>query len=200
LKVVGINGSPRKGGNTEILIKKAFDILEEKGISTELINLGELKIEPCDACKYCRKNIGKCHIEDDFEVVFDKMLKADGIILGSPVYLGSVTAQMKALMDRAGYIARAMDKPFRRKVGGAIVVARRAGQNFTLMQLIQFFNIFGIIIAGSTHYWNIGFGREKKDVLKDGEAIETVKDFAENMAWILNIINKNKNTEEISAR
>jgi len=185
LKVLGINGSPRQGGNTEILISKALELLQSEGIETELVGLGDKRIEPCDACKYCRKNIGKCHIQDDLAPLFEKMLASDGVILGSPVYFGSMTAQMKALIDRAGYIARGMDAPFRRKVGGAVVVARRAGHNFTLMQLLQFFNIFGMVIAGSAHYWNIGFGREKGDVLEDEEAMLTVKDFAENMSWLL---------------
>lgn len=185
VKVVGISGSPRKGGNTEIIIKKALDVIESKGIQTELISLADLEIKPCDACRYCRKNIGECHIQDDFAPIFKKMIEAEGIILGSPVYMGSVTAQMKALMDRAGYIVRGMDKPLRRKVGGAVVVARRAGHNFTLMQLIQFFNISGMIIASSACYWNITFGREKGDVVQDEEGIQTIEDFADNMAWIL---------------
>jgi len=191
LKVVGINGSPRMGGNTEILIKKVFDVLEREGIDTELINLADRKIEPCDACRYCRKNIGKCHIQDDFAPILEKMLEAEGVILGSPVYVGSVTAQMKAFMDRTGYMARGMQTPFLRKVAGAVVVARRAGHNFTLMQLLQFFNLFGMIIAGSAQYWNIAFGREKGDVIKDEEALKTIKDFAENMAWILKKIKGN---------
>jgi len=186
LKVIGINGSPRKGGNTEILIRKALGIMQSQGIDTEIIGLGEKKVEPCDACKFCRKHIGKCHIEDDLAPILEEMLSADGIILGSPVYVGSVTAQMKALMDRVGYIARAMDNPFRRKVGGAIVVARRAGHNFTLMQLLQFFNIFGMTIAGSAVYWNIAFGREKGEVLQDEEALRTIDDFAQNFIWLLN--------------
>ena len=191
MKVIGISGSPRKEGNTEILIKKVFDVLEGKGINTELISLADKKIQPCDACKYCRKNIGKCHIQDDLAPILEKILNADGIILASPVYFGSVTAQIKALIDRAGYIARGMDAPFRRKVAGAIVVARRGGHNFALMQLLQFFSIFGMIIVGSACYWNIAFGREKGDVLKDEEGLQTIKDFAENMAWILSCKSKN---------
>ncbi|MBE0477701.1 flavodoxin family protein [Candidatus Aerophobetes bacterium] len=185
MKVLAISGSPRRGGNTEILIRKALDVLKNSGTETELISLADKKIEPCDACRYCRKNTGKCHIQDDLAGILEKMLEADGVILGTPVYMGSATAQMKAFMDRAGYIARGMEKPFARKLAGAVVVARRAGHNFTLMQLFQFFSVLGMIIVGSACYWNIAFGRDKGDVTGDEEGIRTIEDFAENMAWLL---------------
>lgn len=185
MKVVAVNGSPRRGGNTEILIKKVFEVLEKEGIETELILLAEKRVLPCDACRFCRKNPGKCHIEDDLSEIMQKMLEADGIILGSPVYVGSATSQMKALLDRVGYMARGMEKPFSGKVAGAIVVARRAGHNFTLMQLLEFFTLFGMIIASSACYWNIAFGNKKGEVTGDEEGMRTILDFAQNMAWVL---------------
>jgi multimeric flavodoxin WrbA len=180
VKVVGIVGSARHGGNTEILTQTALDEIQKEGIETELIRLGEKKIAPCDGCRGCIET-GKCHIKDDFASVFAKMKEAEGIILATPVYYGAATPQIVSLISRF-YAKR--DKPLRRKVGGPIVVARRAGHNFTLAQLMFFFMISEMIVPGSS-YWNIAFGRQKGDVLKDEEGIRTIKNFAHNMAWLL---------------
>jgi len=180
VKVVGIVGSARRGGNTEILTQMALDKIQKEGIETELIRLAEKKILPCDGCRDC-KETGKCHIKDDFASVFAKMKEADGIILATPVYYGAATPQIVSLISRF-YATR--DKPLKRKVGGPIVVARRAGHNFTLAQLMFFFMISEMIIPGAS-YWNIVFGRQKGDVLKDKEGINTIKNFAHNTAWLL---------------
>jgi multimeric flavodoxin WrbA len=180
MKVVGIVGSTRRGGNTEILTQMALDEIQKEGIDTELIRLAEKKILPCDACRSCTKT-GKCHIKDDFNSVFTKMKRADGIILSTPVYYGAASPQIASLISRF-YATR--NKPLKRKVGGPIVVARRAGQNFTLAQLMFFFMISEMIVPGST-YWNIAFGRQKGDVTKDEEGINTIKNFAHNTAWLI---------------
>ena len=180
MKVVGVVGSARRGGNTEILTQMALDEIEKEDIETELIRLAEKKILPCDGCRGCIET-GKCYIKDDFDSVFEKMEGADGIILASPVYYGAATPQIVSLISRF-YAAR--DKPLKRKVGGPIVVARRAGHNFTLAQLMFFFMINEMIIPGSS-YWNIAFGRQKRDVLKDEEGLKTIMNFAHNMAWLL---------------
>jgi multimeric flavodoxin WrbA len=185
VKVVGIVGSTRRGGNTEILTQIALDEIQREGIETELIRLAERKIQPCDGCRGCVES-GKCHIKDDFESVFLKMKEADGIILATPVYYGAATPQIVSLISRF-YATR--DKPLKRKVGGPIVVARRAGQNFTLAQLMFFFMISEMIVPGST-YWNIAFGRRKGDVINDEEGIKTIKNFAHNMVWLLKRITK----------
>ena len=190
LKVIGIVGSPREGGNTEILVKEAFKVISKEGIDTELVLLSNKKIAPCNACGYCKKGEGTCNIEDDFQEIFPKMVKSDGIILASPVYFGSCTPEMKAFIDRVGYCARGMkERPFKRKVGGPIVVGRRGGQNFTLAQLMYFFLINEMIVPGST-YWNIAFGRQKGDVLKDDEGLQTIREFAENVAWLIRKLEK----------
>ncbi|MDQ1279681.1 MAG: hypothetical protein QG670_943 [Thermoproteota archaeon] len=183
MKIVGIVGSGRKGGNTEILVKAALDEIQKEGVDTELIILAGKDIKPCDACKSCWKT-GECHIEDDLPPILKKMLDADGIILASPVYFGSATPQIKALIDRSGYSTRAKGRPFENKVGGPIVVARRAGQNFTFAQLMFFFMITGMIVPGST-YWNIAFGREKGEVSEDKEGIQTVRNFGKKLAWLV---------------
>jgi multimeric flavodoxin WrbA len=184
MKVIGIVGSGRVGGNTETLTRIALDEIRKKGLETELVTLAGKKIAPCDGCRSCSKT-GKCHIKDDFESVFKKMKEADGIILSSPVYYGAATPQIVSLISR--FYSKG-GKPLKNKVGGPIVVARRAGHNFTFAQLTFFFMISEMIVPGSS-YWNIAFGRLKKDVLKDEEGIETVKTFARKMAWLIKKIN-----------
>ncbi len=189
MKIIGIVGSSRIGGNTEILTRTALEEAEKEGVETELIALADKEIKPCDACLSCRET-GKCHIKDDLPSILEKMLAADGIILSSPVYYGSASPKIKALIDRSGYSSRGTDgrRPFENKVGGPIVVARRGGQNFTYAQLMFFFMITGMIVPGST-YWNIAFGREKGDVTKDEEGVQTIKNFGKKLAWLAKKIN-----------
>ncbi|MFX0198593.1 MAG: flavodoxin family protein [Candidatus Hodarchaeota archaeon] len=184
MKIIGVVGSPRIKGNTETITRIALEAAEKEGAEIELISLAGKEIKPCDACRVC-KQTGKCHINDDFPPILEKMLEADGIILATPVYFGSATPQIKALIDRSGYSAPSKDgcRPFENKVGGPIVVARRAGQNFTYAQLMFFFMITGMIVPGST-YWNIAFGREKDDVTQDEEGIKIVKHFGKKLAWL----------------
>ena len=182
MKIIGIVGSSRKGGNTETLTKIALEEIQKAGIETELITLADKEIKPCDACLSCRQT-GECHIKDDLPPILKKMLEADGIILASPVYFGSASPQIKALIDRSGYWSRVKGMPFENKVGGPIVVARRAGQNFAYAQLMFFFMITGMIVPGST-YWNVAFGREKGEVIKDEEGVQTVKYFGKKLAWL----------------
>jgi len=181
MKVVGIVGSPRKNGNTEMLTAHTLKAITEEGLDTELICLAGLDIRPCDACMVCREE-ERCSIEDDLFPVYLKMKEADGIILASPVYYGSVTALIKGLMERAGYIARHNGEPFSRKVGGPLVVARRAGHNFALAQLTFWFQILGMVVPGST-YWNVALGREKGEVQNDEEGMKTAWNFGRNVAW-----------------
>ncbi len=181
--VVGIVGSPRKGGNTEILMKEALMVCHEEGLKTELIHLADFKIDPCNECMVCKKE-KICPIKDDFSQVYEKMLKSEGIILGSPVFFSSATPEVKALIDRAGYLGIAQNRPFERKVGGAIVVGRRAGHNFTFAELMFFFLYHGMIVPGST-YWNMAFGRDVGEVLDDEEGLKTVRQFARNVSWLI---------------
>jgi multimeric flavodoxin WrbA len=184
MKVVGIVGSARLGGNTEVLTRMALEEVRKEGLETELVSLAGKKIEPCDGCRSCSKT-GKCRIRDDFESIFKKMKEADGIILATPVYFGAATPQIVSLISRF-YSARG--KPLKNKVGGPIVVARRAGHNFTFAQLMFFFMISEMIVPGSS-YWTVAFGRLKGDVLKDEEGIDTVKDFGQRIAWLIKKIN-----------
>ena len=183
MKVIGIVGSPRKNGNTELLTAHTLRAISEEGLDTELIRLAGLEIKPCNACMVCREG-ESCPIEDDLFPIYLKMKEAEGIVLASPVYFGSATAQIKALLDRVGYISLAHGKPFNGKVGGALVVARRAGKNFTLAQLTYWFQILGFFIPGST-YWNVAFGRERGDVEHDEEGLRTAWNFGKNMAFLI---------------
>ncbi len=188
IRIVGIVGSPRVEGNTELLVDEALKAAGEEGVETELLRLAGKEVKPCDACLSCRKT-GECRIRDDFKYFFDKMAEADGIILATPVYFGSATAEIKALIDRAGYVSSARGRlgkgrVFENKAGGGIVVARRAGHNFTFAQLLFFFLQQGMIVPGST-YWNIAFGREKGEASKDEEGLETARNFGKKMAWLL---------------
>ena len=183
MKAIAIVGSPRKGGNTEILARHTLKAIEEEGLETELISLADLDIKPCTACKVCKKE-ESCPIDDDFWPIYIKMKQADAVILASPVQFGSATPSIKAIMDRAGYVAYWNGRVFERKVGGPLVVARRAGQNFTLAQLAYWFYIMGCFVPGST-YWNIAFGEEKGEVEKDEEGLKTAWNFGKNVAFLV---------------
>jgi multimeric flavodoxin WrbA len=186
MKVLGISGSPRPGGNTDILVKLALDVLAHEGIQTEFLSLADRPIKPCLGCGGCGKSdTVRCVQEDPaFEGMIERFMEADGFLIGSPVYFGSATPQTMALLDRIGYVSRHGKSFLRRKVGAAIVVGRRAGQNFTLAQINYFFLLSEMIVPGST-YWNIAFGKEKGQVQSDKEGLDTVRRLAENMAWLL---------------
>jgi len=184
MKIIAVNGSPRKGGNTDLLLDEVLGIIKRNQIETEAIFLRDYELQPCDACGYCREHSGKCHIKDDFPLIFEKSLAAEGIILATPVYFGSATPSIKAFIDRVGYVARHMESSLERKIGAAVVVARRAGHNFTLAQLYFFFAALGIIITPSPHYWTIAFGNQKGQVTSDEEGMITMQKLAENIVWL----------------
>jgi multimeric flavodoxin WrbA len=166
-----------------LLTKHTLKAISEEGLDTELIRLAGLKIKPCTACMACKEQ-EICSIKDDLFPIYLRMKEADGIILASPVYYGSATALIKALMERVGYIARWNGEPFHGKVGGPLVVARRSGQNFTIAQLTLWFQILGFFIPGSTYY-NVAIGREKGEVEHDEEGLQTAWNFGKNMAFLI---------------
>ena len=186
MKVLGISGSPRQGGNTELLIKTALDKLASEAIETEYVSLADRQILPCTACGDCANvDTPQCTLGDaGFDGMIERFMEADGILIGSPVYFGSATPETMALLDRVGYVSLRNGRFLRHKVGAAIVVARRAGQNFTFAQLNYFFLINEMFIPGST-YWNIAIGRDKGEVAQDEEGIRTVENLAVNMAFLL---------------
>jgi multimeric flavodoxin WrbA len=186
IKVVALNGSARKGGNTAILLRCVLKELENEGIETELIELSGATIHGCLACRKCSQNKDRrCAQKGDMgNELIDKMAAADGILLGSPTYVADISPEIKALIDRACLVSRANGGLFRRKVGAAVVAVRRAGAIHAFDALNHFFLISEMIIPGSS-YWNIGIGREIGDVERDEEGMQTMKTLGQNMAWLL---------------
>lgn len=186
IKVVAFNGSPRKNGNTSILIKHAVDELKKAGIETEVIQIGGKKVHGCTACGKCfEKKDMKCIIKDDFvNECIEKIMAADGVLLASPTYFADVTTEMKALIDRAGFVAKANDDAFKLKAGASIVAVRRGGAIHAFDTMNHFFFISQMIVPGSS-YWNVGIGMDKGDVMEDAEGIQTMKTLGKNMAWLL---------------
>ncbi|HPD47191.1 MAG TPA: flavodoxin family protein [Anaerohalosphaeraceae bacterium] len=186
MKVVAFNGSARKDGNTAILIKTVLGELESEGIATELVQLAGSRLRGCTACGVCfEKKNQRCVVNEDIlNACLEKMLEADGIILGSPTYFADVSAEMKALIDRAGFVARANDDMFRRKVGAAVVAVRRGGSVHAFDTMNHFFTISQMIIPGS-RYWNMGFGLRPGEVEDDAEGLDTMRTLGRNMAWLL---------------
>lgn len=186
MKVVLFNGSPRESGNTAILLNYVRKELAKAGIDTELVQVGGTDIRGCAACRKCSINKDRrcANTEDSANDFIALMDEADGFVLGAPTYFTDVPAEMKALIDRAGTVARANDMMFRRKVGAAVVVMRRAGAIHAFDTLNHFFLINEMIVPGSS-YWNIGIGRQAGDVKQDAEGIKTMQVLGQNMAWLM---------------
>ena len=186
MKVVAFNGSGRKDGNTLILLQTVLKELENEGIETELIQMAGSPIQGCASCYKCmdRKNM-QCTIDSDmFNEYFAKISAADGLLLGSPVYFSDITAGMKALIERTGFVSRANGGILRRKVGAGVLAVRRAGSNHALASLNYLFLISEMIIPGS-NYWNMAIGRKPGEVSSDTEGLQTLKTLGINMAWLL---------------
>jgi multimeric flavodoxin WrbA len=198
MRVLGISGSPREGGNTEILIKLGLEVLCQEGIQTDFVSLAERPVQPCLACGACFRSEEACCFQEDpaFDEILEKFQAAQGFLIGSPVYFGSATPQIMSLLDRVGYVSRSHKDLLRRKVGAAVVVGRRAGQNFTFAQLNYFFLISEMIVPGST-YWNVAVGREPGEVKNDAEGLDTVRNLAHNMAWLLKKLHGPQGDERI---
>ncbi len=192
MKVVAFNGSARKNGNTALLLKTVLGELEAAGVETEMVQLAGSRLRGCIACYECfKKKDGRCALsiveKDGINDYLDKMKDADAILLGSPTYFADVTSEMKALMDRCGMVGRANPELFRRKLGASVVAARRAGAIHVFDTLNHFFLIGQMIVVGSS-YWNIGMGREKEEVAKDEEGMQTMRVLGQNMAWLLEVM------------
>lgn len=184
MKVLGINSSARKDGNTAILMNKVFEALNKAGIETELVQLAGQIIEPCKACWSCG-NQGNCvHQKDCFREIFEKMKEADGILLGSPVYSANASANMQALLERAAVVGDMNPGLFTHKVGAAVTVARRGGALQAIDTMNHFFFNHEMFVAGST-YWNMAYGQMPGDVEKDQEGLANMENLGRNMAYLL---------------
>lgn len=190
IKVVLFNGSPREKGNTYHCLRMVMNELEQEQIKCELIWIGMEKLSQCRECYLCNENQNKkCSIEDDkMNEYIAKMLDADGIIIGSPTFFSNVTAPIKALIDRAGLVAKVNGDMLKRKVGAAVIAVRRAGATTVMSAINYFFLINQMIVPGSS-YWNMGFGLEPGEVEDDKEGIRTFENLGKNMAWLLKKLN-----------
>lgn len=193
MKVLGINSSARKDGNTAILMEKVFEALNKEGIETEMIQLSGKIIEPCKACWACGGKRNCVHKKDQFQDIFKKMTQADGIILGSPVYTANISANMQALLERASVVTDMNRKEnlFQHKVGAAITAARRGGALNTLDAMNHFFMLQNMFIVGST-YWPMAYGQMPGDVQKDEEGLATMSNLGQNMAYLLKALEERR--------
>ena len=186
MKVIGVNGSPRLQGNTELLLQTVYKELNSRGIETETISLAQHFVKGCTACRTCvARQDKRCIIEDDaFNACLGKIIAADGLILASPVYSAGVTSQMKAFIDRASIVLAANRGLLRHKAGAAIVAARRGGAISAFDTLNHFLHSKEMVLVGST-YWNMGYGNAAGEVAADQEGMANMVNLGENMAWLL---------------
>lgn len=186
MKVLAINGSARKDGNTAAMLRKALAPIEAAGIETELLQLHGKSIHGCIACMQCwEKKDGHCAVKNDIlNEIMDKMVAADGLLIGSPTYFANVTSNIKSIIDRAGMVALANGYALARKVGAAVVAVRRGGAIHVFNSINHFYFINQVVVPGSS-YWNLGHGLEPGDVEKDDEGMLTMDNLGKNMAWVL---------------
>jgi len=183
MKVIGFNGSPRKDGNTTTLIGYLLEEIQKEGIETELVQLSAKAIHGCVACYKCFENRDqRCAVKNDAANEYiEKMTLAQGIILGSPSYFQDATAEMKALIDRAGFVGLANGRIYKNKVGAAVSCFRRTGGMHTIETMNHFFFSNEIIIAGRV----LGLARDKGDVDKDEEGVQMARTLGQKMAWMM---------------
>jgi multimeric flavodoxin WrbA len=186
MKVTALNTSARKDGNTLILIHTVFDALKKEGIETEMIQTGAKTIHGCRACYKCFENLDHhCAVKSDMlNEILDRMMSADGILLGSPTYFCDVSTNMRAFIERAGLVALANNFMFKHKVGASVVAVRRAGAISAFTSMNLFLHYMQMVMPGSS-YWSLGIGMDIGDVRKDEEGLKTMKTLGQNMAWLL---------------
>ena len=187
MKVLLINGSPHAKGNTAIALDEMEKIFAEQGVETERIHIGHKAIRGCIACRSCFQS-GKCVFEDSVNETAPKFEQADGIVVASPVYYASANATLVAFLDRLFY-SISFDKTM--KVGAAVAVARRGGASATFDELNKYFTISGMPVA-SAQYWNSVHGREQGEAMQDAEGLQTMRDLARNMTFLMKSIELGK--------
>jgi multimeric flavodoxin WrbA len=183
MKIIGFNGSPRKDGNTTSLMTYLLEEVEREGIETELVQLSAKPIHGCIACYRCFENQDqRCGVKNDAANEYiEKIVAAQGVVLGSPSYFQDVTAEMKALVDRAGFVGLANGRIYRNKVGASLSCFRRSGGMHTIETMNHFFFSNEFIIAGRA----MSVAREKGDVNHDEEGVQAAKTLGERLAWMM---------------
>jgi multimeric flavodoxin WrbA len=192
-KVLLISGSPKADGNTAQLMNECARLIREQGVEAEVISFSEMKIESCTACGKCSE-LGECSLQDGLNDIIKKLRASQGFIVGSPVYFGTARGDVMAALQRIGYVSKHSNQFLSGMVGGAVAVARRGGQTFTLQEMLMFFLINDMIVPGST-YWNMAFGRLPGEVWQDKEGIETARHFATNVANLVKKLHGDKAAE-----
>ena len=194
MKVLAINGSARRDGNTAILINTVFEELHKEEIETEMVQLSGRIIEPCKACWACGGRKNCVQGKDLFQDIFEKMTQADGIILGSPVYTANISANMQAFLERASVVSdmNRSENLLQHKVGAAVTAARRGGALTTLDAMCHFFRLQSMFVVGSS-YWALGYGKMPGDVQKDAEGLDTMRNLGRNMAYLLKALEERRN-------
>lgn len=183
MKVLLINGSPRKNGNTALALSEMAKVFEKNGIETETIQVGGKPIVGCMACGACHK-LGKCVHDDVVNEAAEKLKAADGMVVGSPVYYGSANGTLVSFLDRLFY-SKSADLTM--KVGAAAASARRSGLTATVDEINKYFTISGMPVA-SAHYWNNIHGAAPGQAAQDEEGLRTVRDLAQNMSFLIKCI------------
>lgn len=186
MKVIAINGSPNKNGNTFHALSIIGDELKSNEIGFEILHIGNKMIHGCMACCKCALNKNeRCNIKtDDLNKWIQQIKKADGIIIGSPVYYSGIAGTMKSFLDRLFFVSGSNGNLFRHKIGSAVVAVRRTGGSSTLDNLNHYFSISEMIIATS-NYWNVIHGRLPGEVIQDGEGVQTMRVLGKNLVWLL---------------
>lgn len=186
MKILAINGSPHPNGNTFTLLDTVLREANKQGVESEIYQLGGKPIRGCLACGKCSESQDRRCVQNDdvFNEVFEKMIAADAIVIGSPVYFSNMTPELKAILDRTVYVALANGGLLKRKIGAAVVAARRGGATHTFNSINMYFTISEMIIPGA-NYWNMGYGLYPGDVVKDEEGMNVMRVLGRNIAWLL---------------
>ena len=182
--VLAINGSPRKDGNTAHMLQTVLDVCTGAGHKTELYQAGGRTVRGCTACGGCGNHVGRCAIDDWVNELYPKMAEADVILLGSPTYFSDLTPEIKAVIDRTGFVSRRDGMRFSRKIGAGICAVRRAGSIHVLDSINHFFLINDMIVPGSS-YWNISLSRDIGEYQNDEEGMKTMERLGEDIIWLL---------------
>ena len=184
MKVLGVNGSPRGGGNTRAMLETVLGVCKKAGFETEVFQAGGREVRGCRACGACGREAGKCATDDWVNELYQKMKEADAMVLGSPTYFADLTPELKAVIDRCGFISRRDGNAFARKIGAAVSAVRRSGEIHTLDSIQHFFLINEMVVPGSS-YWNMSLSREAGDYAGDAEGVATMERLGENIVWLL---------------
>ncbi|MDR0884447.1 MAG: flavodoxin family protein [Oscillospiraceae bacterium] len=183
-KILAINGSPHKNGNTAHMLRAVLEVTADAGHETEFYQAGGRPVRGCTSCWGCEDRPGRCTQDDWINELYPKMRDADVILMGSPTYFADLTPELKAVIDRCGFIALFDGRSFTRKIGASVAAVRRAGSVHVLDSINHFFFISGMVQPGST-YWHMSLARDPGDFARDEEGVETMVHLGENIVWLL---------------